>query len=117
VERFVCRTDEIAEGQIRTVMVGRRRIAVGQIGPDEYAAVRDRCPHQGAPLSEGELTGTTLPSEAGEYRFDACHKVFRCPWHAWEFDARTGEHAFIAAVPRVKTYTVVVRGDDVYVDV
>ncbi len=36
------------------------------------------CPHSGGPLGEGELDGD----------------VVICPWHAWEFNVRTGQMTF-----------------------
>ncbi len=39
-----------------------------------FYAVDGVCPHRGAPLAHGALHGHTIV----------------CPWHAWEFDCRTG---------------------------
>ena len=41
----------------------------------EYRAVENVCPHQGAPLAFGWVR----------------EGVVTCPWHAWEFNIRTGE--------------------------
>ena len=45
------------------------------------------CPHAGGPLGEGNLDGQNIV----------------CPWHAWAFDAKTGE-AEHSARERVAVY-------------
>lgn len=58
------------------------------------------CPHSGGPLGHGALEGHTLT----------------CPFHAWEFDCRTGlsdvhEHV------RLAIYPVKVEDGEIFVDV
>ena len=55
-------------------------------------AYRNVCPHAGAPVCEGRICGTTLPSEVGQYILAREGEIVRCPWHGWEFDLLTGEH-------------------------
>ncbi len=43
--------------------------------PGGFTACADRCPHQGARLSDGEVEGTTLT----------------CPRHGSQFDVTTGD--------------------------
>jgi 3-phenylpropionate/trans-cinnamate dioxygenase ferredoxin subunit len=68
--------------------VGGREIGVLRLPDGTLAAVRNRCPHSGAPLCRGtphqRLTGTP-GTYAGSGR-----TVLRCPWHGWEFDVVTG---------------------------
>lgn len=66
-------TTEIADGQGLAVEVDGKRIAVFNVGGTFYA-IDDECPHQGGPLSEGELDGN----------------IVTCPWHAWMYDVCTG---------------------------
>ena len=40
-----------------------------------------------------------------------------CPWHAWEFDCRTGANTFDADDERLATYPVKIEGQDVLIDV
>ncbi|MEK6397106.1 MAG: Rieske 2Fe-2S domain-containing protein [Terriglobus sp.] len=61
-------------------------------------AFNNRCPHQGAPLSAGEL--------------DGCMVV--CPYHAWRFDVTTGK-AENSADPDLQTYEVRQYDDEVFV--
>ena len=43
-------------------------------------------------------------------------EIIRCPWHAWQFDIATGE-CLVDPKMRVKTYPIIVDGDDIIVDV
>lgn len=109
----VATKDEIPPGARKIVTVGDRRIGVFNLG-GQLVALRDQCPHQGAPLCRGTLGGTTLPCSPGEHVWGWDGVVLRCPWHGWEFDLRTGEAIFDAKV-RVKTYPVQISGDAVMV--
>ena len=101
------------EGGCRVVEVGGRRIGVVRVDR-EFFALRNRCPHKGAPLCEGTVGGTFLPSEPSDYRYGMENRVLRCPWHGWEFDLVTGRSLFQPEDVRVKTYPVTVEGDDVF---
>ena len=67
----------------------------------QFYAIEDACPHQGAPLSEGMVTG--------------CVTV--CPWHGAEFDVTNGKLLSGPGVRDVKSYAVKVEGGDVFVEV
>jgi nitrite reductase (NADH) small subunit/3-phenylpropionate/trans-cinnamate dioxygenase ferredoxin subunit len=95
----VCREDELAEGEGKTVAVGRRLIAVFRSG-GRFLAIDDVCPHMGSSLSGGHV-------ENG---------VVTCPWHAWRFRLADGAWA---DNPRLKIgcYPVRVEGGAVQVQV
>lgn len=109
----LCGVDELAPGTMRQVTVGGRAIALCRSANGEFFAVGANCPHQGASLCAGRLGGTTVPSAPGEYRWGREGEVLRCPWHAWEFDVRTGRSLFGDPRTRIATYEVVVRDGDV----
>ena len=109
MERFVvCKTTEMEPGQRKIVQVGGRSVGVFNAGGSDYA-LRNSCPHQGAPLCVGSLTGTTLPSQPGTYRYGSEGEILRCPWHGWEFDVTTGKSLFNPSKCLVKTYDVTVE--------
>ena len=97
--RTVCRVGELAEGEGRTVEVGRKLVAVFR-DCGGYFAIDDLCPHMGASLSGGYV-------EDG---------IVTCPWHAWRFRLADGAWA---DCPRIKIgcYPVRVEGEDVQVQV
>jgi nitrite reductase/ring-hydroxylating ferredoxin subunit len=104
----ICRASELPPGERRIVEVGKRSIGVFNVHGDFYA-IRNLCPHQAAPLCRGIVTGTTLPSQPGEYIWAKDGEIVRCPWHGWEFDITTGQSIFNPHKMRVKKYTVTVE--------
>lgn len=77
----------------------------------EYRALKNNCPHQGAPLCAGRVTGMTLPSEPGQYLYGREGEILRCPWHGWEFDLNNGKSIYDPNKCLVKTYEVKVESD------
>jgi nitrite reductase/ring-hydroxylating ferredoxin subunit len=112
---YLCNRSEIRDGEMRQYLVGRVAICLLRRG-DSFYALRDTCPHQGAPLSAGWLSGTTLPSEAGVIRYGRAGEIVRCPWHNWEFDALTGRSLHDPVKQRVKAYPVSVEGERVFIE-
>ena len=96
---IVAEVGEIPPGGRKIVEIAGRSIGVFNLG-GEYFALRNRCPHQGGPLGQGILTGTSI----------------MCPWHAWEFDCRTGLND-VEPDDKVDTYPVKVEGQDVLIDI
>jgi nitrite reductase (NADH) small subunit len=91
------------------------RVSVGVFNVDgTFYALANVCPHMGAPLCLGPLTGTNLPSAPATYVWGAQGRIVRCPWHKWEFDVRTGEALFDPRV-RTRAYPVAVEDGDVAV--
>jgi len=85
----IARADEIPPGSRKLVSVEGRDIAVFNV-KGELFAISDKCPHRGASLSKGVLTGLVVGCEPGRYRYERAGEIIRCPWHQWEFDLRTG---------------------------
>ncbi|MBW7453034.1 Rieske (2Fe-2S) protein [Paenibacillus sepulcri] len=109
MERLVvCKTTEMEPGQRKIVQVGGRSVGVFNAN-GSYYALRNSCPHQGAPLCKGRLTGTTLPSLPGTYRYGREGEILACPWHGWEFDVTTGKSLFNPHKCLVKSYDVAVE--------
>jgi nitrite reductase/ring-hydroxylating ferredoxin subunit len=88
-------------------------IGVFNLG-DRFVAYRNLCPHQGAPVCQGRVGGTTLPSAPGEYVFGRRAKVLHCPWHHWQFDRETGEALFGHRV-RLAPIEIAVEGKELVV--
>ncbi|HEV3001449.1 MAG TPA: Rieske (2Fe-2S) protein [Solirubrobacteraceae bacterium] len=112
----VCRADELPPGGVREVEVGGRSIGVLNVDGTLYA-LRNVCPHQGAPLCRGTVGGTMLPSRPQEWVYGRDGQVLRCPWHGWEFDLTTGRSLIDPARVRVKAYPVAVEEGNVVVEV
>jgi 3-phenylpropionate/trans-cinnamate dioxygenase ferredoxin subunit len=100
-------------GARKILRVGGREIGVFHTGAGLFA-LRSACPHQGAPLCLGIVTGTTLPSNPGQYVWGMEGQVLRCPWHGWEFDMQSGAGLYDPyRHERVATYEVRIEGDEV----
>ncbi|MEM7231886.1 MAG: nitrite reductase small subunit NirD [Planctomycetota bacterium] len=87
--------DELSDGRRIRVLAGEHDVAVFEVDGD-VRAIGNRCPHAGAPLSEGYVQGE--------------HVV--CPLHAWRFDLKTGGCPDVPNVS-VPSYDVKVEGDKV----
>jgi nitrite reductase/ring-hydroxylating ferredoxin subunit len=108
---YVAETDEIQEGKSKIINIEGRSIGIYRIG-DEYYALHNRCPHEGAQLCKGLVCGTTLPSKVYEYEFGRKGELVRCPWHGWEFEIKTGKSVFDEKV-RTRSYKVQVEGNKI----
>lgn len=100
--RFVpiCGLDELPVGLGRSFDVGGHPVAVFRTRGGKVFAVASRCPHKGAPLADGMLAGEQVV----------------CPYHAFRYQADTGECDQPNACA-VTTYPVEVAGETVSVGV
>ena len=87
----VAKAGEIPPGGRKIVAIGRIGIGLFNVG-GKVRAYRNACPHAGAPVCLGRVSGTSMPSKVYEYIYGMEGCVLRCPWHGWEFDLRTGVH-------------------------
>jgi len=69
----VTRVVNIPEREGRAVRIGARDIAIFNLG-DRFLATDNQCPHQGGPLCDGIVTGSSVV----------------CPLHAWKVNLDTG---------------------------
>ncbi|RJF69745.1 Rieske (2Fe-2S) protein [Rhodopseudomonas palustris] len=99
----VATVDQIPAGERLVVTVEGREIGIFNVD-GEYLAVGNRCPHEGASLCKGRLTGVIEASEPGSYRVSRRGEMVRCPWHGWEFDLRTGRSWCDPSRTKVKSY-------------
>ena len=90
---------ELPPDGMMEVTVAGRPYALCQVD-GEVQALEGTCPHRGGPLGHGALHGNMVV----------------CPWHAWEFDCRTGENDRDPAI-KVPKVAVKIEGDDILIDV
>jgi nitrite reductase/ring-hydroxylating ferredoxin subunit len=94
----------VEQGGAVVARVGGREIGVvADPATGRLHAVRNRCPHHGAPLCQGTLRAR-MAGPPGAYELGA-RRVLACPWHGWEFDLETGRCPDDARM-RVATYPV-----------
>jgi nitrite reductase/ring-hydroxylating ferredoxin subunit len=90
LRHVIARAADLPPGSRKVVHLGERDIVVFNI-KGELFALSDKCPHKGANLSRGALTGVVSSREPGTYAYTRSGEILRCPWHGWEFDVRTGK--------------------------
>ena len=89
--RFVVgKAEEIPPGSRKIVRVAGRSIGVFNVA-GEFYAIRNRCPHQGAPLCEGKLWGALKSDVPGSFEYNPVKDIIACIQHGWEFSVRTGQ--------------------------
>lgn len=89
----------IPPGTGQTFTVAGQRIACFNVG-GQIHAMDDVCPHAGASLAEGKLTGC----------------VVTCPWHAIDFDVTNGSPVRQRGMEPQKTFPVFINGDQIEVE-
>jgi nitrite reductase (NADH) small subunit len=108
--------EDFPQGEFRLVELGGRTIAVVCTSKGLFA-VRDKCPHMGAPLSHGKVGGAFLPCGRDALEYGLEDQVVRCPWHNWEFDLGTGEAIGGITGKRLVTYAIDSTPDGVFITV
>ena len=105
---IVATVDELSPGTCKIVTVKGREIGIFHVN-DEFFAVINRCPHQGAQLCRGKLLSRLDSPAPGEYRLTRQGEMLRCPWHCWEFDIRSGQSWCDPDSVHARTYAVEVE--------
>ncbi len=104
----VCPANELSPGERKILDVEGRSIGVFNV-KGSYYALRNRCPHKGAPLCRGELKDLVTGPAPYEYVIEREGEILRCPWHGWEFDVTNGHSYFNPHRIRVRSYEVTVE--------
>jgi len=100
----VCPAADLPPGGKRIVQDAQRGVSIGVFNvAREFFALKNVCPHLGAPLCQGSIHSTHRPSAVFVFEPDLAGRILRCPWHGWEFDIVTGQ-ALYDADSRVATY-------------
>jgi len=112
--RRVCRIDDLPPGGRKIVDGGRRGLGLFNVG-GTVVALSNYCPHAGAPVCRGGVTGTTESERRYEAKWVRQGEILRCPWHGWEFELKTGR-SITRPFRSVQTYQVTVEEGWIVVD-
>ncbi|MDH3202759.1 MAG: thiamine pyrophosphate-binding protein, partial [Myxococcales bacterium] len=93
----VLEPDELPDGRVKAVTCKHITLCMTHF-EGQFAALDNKCPHQGGPLGEGSIEEGWL----------------RCPWHGWDFHPLTGKPPG-GFDDGVDTFPVEVREDGIYV--
>ena len=89
--------DELPEGRVKPVTCAHKTLCMTRF-EGQYAALDNKCPHQGGPLGEGSIEQGWL----------------RCPWHGWDFHPLSGRPPG-GYDDGIETYPVEEKLDGIYV--
>jgi 3-phenylpropionate/trans-cinnamate dioxygenase ferredoxin component len=92
------RSEDLPDGQAKSLPVGRRMIAVVRNGATYYA-IEDICTHDGAPLTGGDIEGDEII----------------CPRHGARFCLRTGAALTPPAYEPVRVYETKIENGHLWV--
>lgn len=90
---------ELPPNSVLEIFVDAEPVALCNID-GRIHALSGTCPHRGGPLGQGAINGASVT----------------CPWHAWDFDCRTGENDF-DPTQRVAVYAVKMQDGEILVEV
>lgn len=111
-KQFACATSDVPPDRAKIVTLNSRSIGIFNV-KGSYHALLNVCPHRGASLCEGPVSGTTCPTDGREFVYGRENEIIRCAWHGWEFDIRTGQSWCDPDSIRARTYQVTVQpGED-----
>jgi nitrite reductase (NADH) small subunit len=103
-EVVVCKADELTNGQRKIVTIKNMSIVVLN-NDGKLQAFNSMCPHQGAPLEFGSISGAMQSSDPQTYEYGCHNEIVRCPLHGWAFDMETG-HSLFSEKIKIRTYKV-----------
>ena len=99
-EAMVCQINDLQDGQMKQVTVAETEVLVGRVA-GQYYATGAYCPHYGAPLADGVLSGSRIV----------------CPWHHACFSIISGDQEEPPGFDALPQFPVRIRGDDIIVSV
>jgi nitrite reductase (NADH) small subunit len=85
-------------GEAKEFPCGDKVICVANVN-GSISAMDNVCLHRGGPLGQGLVEGNKIV----------------CPWHGWQFDAKTGEASHNPKA-RVEVYPLKIEGSDVMIE-
>jgi len=94
---------DIQPGKAKSYQIGENKVVICNLN-GEYFAIDDICSHDDGELVSGE--GKLVEN---------CQ--IECPRHGARFDVRTGEAKRMPAVAPIKTYKVLVDGDELEIEI
>ena len=96
---IVGKVRELPPGLSKSLWAGGRRVALFNRAGELFATDAS-CPHMGADLSNGTVSGDTLT----------------CAWHHWQFNLCTGE-GLTRGWARLKRHRLIREGDDLILEI
>lgn len=93
---IIANTNDLREGEMKSFEVGENKVLISQIGGKFYA-LGALCPHYGADLADGVLSGERIV----------------CPWHHAAYNAKTGDLEEPPSLDALPRYDLEVEGANI----
>jgi nitrite reductase (NADH) small subunit len=90
---------DVPLGEGKEYAVAGRIVALFNID-GEYSAIDGICAHAGGPLANGVVAGA----------------VVTCPWHGWQYDAKSGQHCLTESICQ-QPFSVSVENNQIVVEI
>lgn len=116
-EHNVGPASRFVEGRFVILDIGQHQIGVVRMRDGALKAMRNRCPHKGAPICRGTIGGTWPPSAPGELTYDREGEILVCPWHGYEYSLHDGVELYQNVPTRLRMFPVAERDGSVFVTV
>lgn len=111
-----CAEADLPPGGRRVVSVRGREVLLVRTADGRVFGVANRCPHQGARLSAGHVSGEFECDAESGIRLTRIGEVIRCPWHNYAFDLVTGHSVLEPDRLRVAAYRLSIEGGQVTIE-
>lgn len=95
---YLCETTEVVEGQGHRVELQEQPAVAVFKYEDDYYAINDKCTHGNASLCEGDVDGCEV----------------ECPFHSGAFNFITGEATAAPCTIPIKTHSIRIIEDKLY---
>ena len=112
----VGRADAFPVDAMRIIDIAGRQVGVVRRSDGTVHAVRNHCPHKGAEICKGPITGTMLPGDPGTLTWAMEGEILRCPWHGFEFELATGKRPFTDSRMRLRIYPARIEDGEILLD-
>jgi nitrite reductase (NADH) small subunit len=97
--RLTAQSELPAINEAKEFPCGNKTICIANVDGN-YSAMDNVCPHRGGPLGQGMVEGGKVV----------------CPWHAWNWDAKTGATELDSNL-KVQIYPVKIESGDMLVEI
>ena len=95
----VANVNDLKTGEGKVVEADGKELALFNVDGKFYA-IDNTCTHRGGPLGEGFLEGD----------------IVTCPWHGAKYDVRTGKVMGLPATQSVKSYRIIIKNNEIFVE-
>ena len=95
----VANVNDLKAGEGKVVEADGKELALFNVDGKFYA-IDNTCTHRGGPLGEGFLEGD----------------IVTCPWHGAKYDVRTGKVMGLPATQSVKSYRIIIKNNEIFVE-